>query len=549
MNSPESFIPAPKADLSTPKSLAPLQFFPKINPPITLPHFAVVLFRGMNPSMLPNVAPRKVLHFLLALLPALLYADRHFALAGNHNTLDPATPNATAPRPNVILIYMDDMGYADIGPFGGDTTLTPNLNQLATSGRRFTDFYVAQSVCSASRASLMTGCYNVRIGIQGALGPKSRNGLNPAETTIAEICRSQGYATACFGKWHLGHRQPFLPLQHGFDQYFGLPYSNDMWPFHPEVLHLPLDERLKTWPHLPLFENNNVIDPEVTAEEQTRLTRQYTERAVAFIESSRNRPFFLYLPHTMVHVPLFAGKEFQDKTGKGSFADVLAEIDWSVGQLVTTLQRLRLENNTLLIFTSDNGPWLSYGNHAGSAGPLREGKGTMFDGGCRVPCLMKWPAAIPPGTVCSEPVMTIDLLPTIAELIGAPLPELPIDGLSIAPLLRDNNQKSPHEALYFYWGPELQAIRSGQWKLHFPHNYRTLAGKPGGSNGTPARYENAIIEESLFNLASDPGESRNLAAEHPEIVAQLRTLAEAARDELGDTNRKGRGQRPAGTDQ
>lgn len=456
--------------------------------------------------------------------------------------------SANAPRPNVIIIYMDDMGYADIGPFGGDQTITPNLNQLAADGRRFTDFYVAQAVCSASRASLMTGCYNVRIGIMGALGPKSRIGLNPSETTLAEVCRSQGYATACFGKWHLGHSRQFLPLQQGFDQYYGLPYSNDMWPFHPEVLHLPMEERLKAWPQLPLYEGNDVIDPEVTAEEQTLLTRQYTERAVAFIESSRSRPFFLYLPHTMVHVPLFAGEQFRGKTGKGTFADVVAEIDWSVGRIVDTLRRLGLEQNTLLVFTSDNGPWLSYGNHAGSAGSLREGKGTMFDGGCRVPCLMKWPAAIPPGTVCHEPAMTIDLLPTVAELIGAPPPELPIDGLSIAPLMLGEHQKSPHEALYFYWGPELQAVRSGPWKLHFPHAYRTLAGKSGGRDGMPARYQNANIEESLFDLASDPGESRNVASEHPEIVARLKTLADLARNELGDTNRKGRGFRPAGAD-
>ncbi len=461
----------------------------------------------------------------------------------------PATPAASiAPRPNVIIIFMDDMGYADIGPFGGDQSLTPHLNQLAASGRRFTDFYVSQAVCSASRASLMTGCYNVRVGIQGALGPKSRNGLNPAEVTIAEICRSQGYATACFGKWHLGHHHQFLPLQQGFDHYYGLPYSNDMWPFHPEVLHLPLEERLKTWPQLPLYEDNSIIDPEVTAADQTLLTRQYTERAVAFIEANRDRPFFLYLPHSMVHVPLFAGKDFQGSTGRGTFADVVAEIDWSVGQIVSTLQQLELERNTLLVFTSDNGPWLSYGNHAGSAGPLREGKGTMFDGGCRVPCLMKWPAAISPGTVCSEPAMTIDLLPTIAELIEAPLPEQPIDGLSITGLMCGENQKSPHDALHFYWGPELQAIRSGQWKLHFPHAYRTLAGKPGGSDGMPARYQNARIEESLFDLTSDPGETRDVAAAHPEVVQQLRTLADKAREELGDLNRKGRAQRPAGTE-
>jgi arylsulfatase A-like enzyme len=449
-----------------------------------------------------------------------------------------------SPKPNIVLIFMDDMGYADIGPFGGDPQLTPHLNQLAADGRRFTNFYVSQAVCSASRASLMTGCYNVRIGIQGALGPKSRNGINPAETTLAELCRSQGYATACFGKWHLGHLPQFLPLQHGFDRYFGLPYSNDMWPFHPEVRHLPPAERLKAWPNLPLYENNSVIDPEVTAEDQQLLTRQYTERAVKFIEDSHAKPFFLYLPHSMVHVPLFAGKDFLGKTGKGLFADVLAEIDWSVGQIVETTRRLGIENNTLIIFTSDNGPWLSYGNHAGSAKPLREGKGTMFDGGCRVPCLMKWPGRIPPNSVCHQPAMTIDVLPTFAELLGAPLPAHPIDGLSITPLMTGENQPSPHEALYFYWGNNLQAIRSGKWKLHFPHPYRTLNGEPGGTDGIPAPYQNATIEESLYDLENDPGESKDVASEFPDVVARLRTLAGTARKELGDGSQKGTAVRP-----
>ncbi|MEY2725756.1 MAG: Arylsulfatase [Planctomycetota bacterium] len=480
--------------------------------------------------------PHPILPAAAALLVALAFLTTPLAAAGL--AAPPASP------PNIILVFMDDMGYADIGPFGGDATLTPNLNQLAKDGRRFTDFYVSQAVCSASRASLMTGCYNVRIGIQGALGPKSRNGINPAETTIAELCRSKGYATACFGKWHLGHLPQFLPLQNGFDRYYGLPYSNDMWPFHPEVLHLPLEERLKTWPHLPLYQNNEVIDPEVTAEEQTLLTKHYTERAVQFIEDSRSKPFFLYLPHSMVHVPLFASKEFQGRTGKGTFADVLAEVDWSIGQLVETTRRLGIEHNTLFIFTSDNGPWLSYGNHAGSAKPLREGKGTMFDGGCRVPCIMKWPAAIPANSVCNQPAMTIDILPTIAELINAPLPQLPIDGLSITALMTEENQTSPHDALYFYWGSDLHAVRSRNWKLHFPHPYRTLNGQPGGTDGIPARYQTASIEEALYDLTTDPGESNNLASQHPEIVTQIKLLANKARTELGDGKQKGSATRP-----
>jgi len=455
--------------------------------------------------------------------------------------------SAASVTPNIVLIFMDDMGYADPGPFGGTAELTPNLNEMAAQGRRFTDFYVSQAVCSASRASLLTGCYNIRIGIQGALGPKSTIGLNSGEMTLAELCQQKGYATACFGKWHLGHEVPFLPLQHGFDEYFGLPYSNDMWPFHPEVMHLPMEERLRNWPNLPLIENNSVIDAEVTAEDQKQLTRQYTEKAVSFIERNRRQPFFLYVPHSMVHVPLFAGAEFEGKSGRGAFSDVLMEIDWSVGQIVQTLRRLQLEDNTLVIFTSDNGPWLSYGNHAGSAGPLREGKGTMFEGGCRVPCLMKWPARIKPGSTCSEPAMTIDLLPTIAEFLGGTLPDHPIDGKSISELMcGDADSTSPHEALYFYWGPELQAVRSGVWKMHFPHDYRTLNGAPSGTDGIPVKYKNSEIGEALFDLSKDPGETTNVLQLHPEIAQKIRTLADVARQELGDGAIKGSGLRAAG---
>lgn len=466
------------------------------------------------------------------------------ALAGFHS----ASLTAAEKTPNIVLIFMDDMGYADPSPFGGDPQLTPHLAELAARGRRFTDFYVAQAVCSASRTALLTGCYNVRVGIQGALGPQSRIGINPDETTLAEICRQKNYATACFGKWHLGHHLPFLPLQHGFDQYFGLPYSNDMWPFHPEVRQLPMEERLKRWPHLPLIENNTIINPAVSAADQTELTRLCTEKATAFIDRCGNQPFFLYLPHSMVHVPLFAGSSFQNRSGKGLFADVLMEIDWSVGRIVETLRKNNIEDNTLIIFTSDNGPWLSYGDHAGSAAPLREGKGTMFDGGCRVPCIMTWPAQIPPGTVCRAPVMTIDILPTVAELLNTELPKAPIDGLSIRNLLvGPESDQSPHEALWFYWGNELQAIRSGRWKLHFPHDYRTLQGVPAATGGIPASYRTARIEESLFDLQQDPAESTNLLAQYPEVAANLRRLAETAREQLGDGRRKGSAVRPAGS--
>ena len=431
---------------------------------------------------------------------------------------------------------MDDMGYADIGAFGAKAYPTPHLDQMAKEGRKFTDFYVTQAVCSASRAGLLTGCYNVRIGINGALGPRSNIGLNPDETTIAEICKQKGYATACFGKWHLGHHQKFLPQQHGFDEYFGLPYSNDMWPFHPGVLHLPMEERVKRWPHLPLIEGNKVINPQVSGKDQEKLTTQYTERTVSFIEKNKDKPFFVYLPHSMVHVPLYVSEKFKGKSGAGLFGDVMMEVDWSVGEIMKVLRKHNLHKNTLFIFTSDNGPWLNYGDHAGSAAPLREGKGTMFDGGCREPTLAWWPGTIPANSECKEPAMTIDLLPTIANRIGTDLPKHRIDGKDIWSLFVSDG-KSPHEAYYFYYGNQLQAVRKGKWKLHFPHGYRTMAGKPGGTGGIPTNYTQAKIGLSLFDLDSDIGETRDLKDKFPEITNQLKSLREKFHKDLQKTKR------------
>jgi arylsulfatase A-like enzyme len=443
--------------------------------------------------------------------------------------------------PNFVIIFIDDMGYADIGPFGAQGYQTPALDRMAREGRIFTDFYVSQAVCSASRASLMTGSYNVRVGIFGALNHRAEHGLSAREMTLAEVVKQKGYATACYGKWHLGHHPKFLPTNHGFDEYFGLPYSNDMWPYHPTAG--------KDYPSLPLIEGVRVIDSDVTGEDQAQLTRLYTERAVRFIERHKDRPFLVYLPHTMVHVPLFVSERFRGKSRRGLFGDVVEEVDWSVGEILDTIRRLGLERQTMVIFTSDNGPWLSYGDHAGSAGPLREGKGTMFDGGCRVPAVMWWPGRIPAGTRCSEPAMTIDILPTIARLVGARLPSHPIDGKDIWPLIAgEPGARSPQEAYYFYWGQELQAVRMGRWKLHFPHTYRTLAGRPGGSGGQPAPYEEARIELSLFDLAADVGETSNVADRHPDVVARIGKLADKMRAELGDsaTGQKGKGVREPG---
>lgn len=459
-----------------------------------------------------------------------------------------AQPSDSKKRPpNIVLIFMDDMGYADIGSFGATAYKTPYLDQMAKQGRRFTDFYVTQAVCSASRAGLLTGCYNVRLGILGALGPSSKNGLHSDEVTIAEVCKQRGYATACYGKWHLGHHKQFLPMQHGFDDYFGLPYSNDMWPYHPGVMHLPMKERLKRWPHLPLIDKNEVVNAQVSGKDQEQLTTQYTEHAVGFIEKNKDRPFFLYLPHSMVHVPLYVSEKFKGKSGAGLFGDVMMEVDWSCGQIFEALRKHDLDDNTLVIFTSDNGPWLSYGDHAGSAGPLREGKGTMFDGGCRESTIMRWPGQIPADSVCKTPAMTIDILPTIAHLIGAKLPDHKIDGKNIWPLLAGNDKaESPQEAYYFYYGRQLQALRSGKWKMHFPHGYRTMDGRPGGTGGKPNRYRQKKIGLALYDLEADIGESKDVKDEYPEVVARLQALGERMREDLGDQNRRGSGTRAVG---
>ncbi|MAD33938.1 MAG: arylsulfatase [Planctomycetes bacterium] len=452
--------------------------------------------------------------------------------------------------PNLVVIFIDDMAYADIGPFGGKVP-TPNLDRMAAEGMRFTDFSVATAVCSASRAALLTGCYHRRVGISGALGPRSKHGLHEREMTLAEVCKQRGYATACYGKWHLGHHPKFLPTNHGFDEFFGLPYSNDMWPLHPAYAHLPTEaeRRKKGYPALPLIEGVEVVDPEVTGEDQEMLTTWYTERAVSFIERNKDRPFFCYVPHSMVHVPLFVSDKFKGKSGAGLFGDVVMEIDWSVGQILAALQDHGVDRDTMVVFTSDNGPWLSYGHHAGSSGIYREGKGTMFEGGIREPTIVRWPGRVPAGATCAEFASTIDIVPTFAKLIGAELPDHKIDGRDIAPLLfGEDGAKSPHDAfLHYYAGGQLQAIRDARWKLHFPHNYRTMDGRPGGQDGSPNPYSQASIGLELFDLDNDPGETTDVASKHPAVVARLQALADAARDDLGDklTKAKGRGVRPA----
>jgi len=456
-----------------------------------------------------------------------------------------ALPAASRP-PNIVIIFTDDQGYADVGVFGAKGFETPNLDRLAREGTRFTNFHVAQPVCSASRAALLTGCYPNRIGIHGALGPNARHGLNTNEVTLAELFKAKGYATGMAGKWHLGRPAPLLPIHQGFDEYLGLPYSNDMWPSHPEA-------KKGTYPPLPLIEGDEVLDAEVTPAEQAQLTTLYTERAVKFIERNRDQPFFFYLAHSMPHVPLHVSDKFKGKSRQGLYGDVVMEIDWSVGEIMKTLTKHKLEADTLVIFASDNGPWLSYGSHAGSAAPLREGKGTNWEGGTRVPCIMRWPGRIPAARSSDAMFMSIDLFPTLAGLVGAELPAHKIDGLDVWPILAGRaGATNPHDAYFFYYHQnQLEAVTSGdgRWKLMLPQTYRTLGGQPGGADGLPVKYQNQkIVTPELYDLKNDIAETANVAGEHPDVVQRLLACAERARADLGDAanKRQGNGLREPG---
>ncbi len=370
-----------------------------------------------------------------------------------------------ARMPNIVIIFTDDQGWGDLSCYGSSDVQTPHIDRLADEGMRFTDFYVSQPVCSASRASLMTGCYANRVGISGALSSDANIGLHPDEHTLAEVVKPLGYATACFGKWHLGHHPRFLPTNQGFDEYFGIPYSNDMWNAHPDWP--------KNHPRLFWYENDKPADPIDDLDDQEQITRRLTAKAVEFIHRQGDHPFLLYVPHSMPHVPLGVGPQFRQSTRYGPYADVIREIDWSVGQVRAALEQEHVLDDTIIFFSSDNGPWLNFGDHAGTTGGLREGKGTTFEGGVRVPLVVRYPRLVPAGHTCPEPAMTIDLLPTLVELTGGQPPSRDIDGMSMLPLLRgDPKATSPHDALFFwYHDRELQAMRMGRWKLHFAHTY------------------------------------------------------------------------------
>lgn len=450
----------------------------------------------------------------LTILAALLLAPlAALAAAGA-----PAKPAGA--KPNFIVIFTDDQGYGDLGSFGSTTIRTPHLDRLAQEGRRFTSFVSASSVCSPSRAALLTGSYPKRVGMhQGVLFPTSTTGLNPAEHTIADHLKQQGYATACFGKWHLGHHPEVLPTANGFDTYFGIPYSNDM--NHPDNKGKPksgpdgMDElwadpasTLTKW-KTPLLENEKIVELPV---DQRTITRRCTDRGVAFIKENQTRPFFLYLPYSMPHIPLYVPDDVRDPDPKRAYINTIEHIDTEVGRIFDTLRELDLAKNTYVIFTTDNGPWLPFKHHGGSAGPLRDGKMSTFEGGHRVPCIMWAPGRIPAGTVSNALASTIDLLPTIAALTGAPLPVgRAIDGVDISPLLTSDVRSPRRDFLYYSRNGRLEGIREGDWKLLVKQPERQ--GQPDPS---------AKAEVMLFNLADDLGEKDNRAAAKPDIVERLR---------------------------
>ena len=440
--------------------------------------------------------------------------------------------------PNIILIYADDLGYGDLSSYGATGYLTPNLDRLATEGMRFTDFEVAQAVCSASRAGIMTGCYPNRVGIGGALNPHSTIGLHPDEETIAELVKRAGdYKCGIFGKWHLGHHKPFLPSNQGFDEYVGVPYSNDMWKYTygMELATPETHARKASFPELPIIAGDTVWRTIEDLSGQDELTTISTEHAVRFINENKDNPFLLCVPYSMPHVPLGVSDKFRGKSAHGLYGDVIMEIDWSVGEIVQALEDNGLADNSLVIFTSDNGPWLNFGNHAGSTGGLREGKGTSFEGGQRVPCIMKWPGVIPAGTICNQLASTIDLFPTFADMLQLELPDRIIDGVSILPLLKNQPGARPRDIFYYYYEFDaLEAVRKNNWKLVFPHSHRTYEGYAPGMDGLDGMTGTGTTELALHNLRRDPGERYDVKDQHPDIVEALEKIAEIAREDLGD---------------
>jgi arylsulfatase A-like enzyme len=456
----------------------------------------------------------------------------------------------TKPRlPNVIIIFMDDMGYGDVGVNGALQFTTPRIDRMAAEGIRFSNFVVAQAVCSASRTGLLTGCYPNRVGISGALRPTDSIGIAASETLIPEVLRERGYNTGMVGKWHLGHHRPFLPLQHGFDEYYGIPYSNDMWPIAYGGGAPKAGEPKSKMPFPPIIDGNEKVAEVLSMDDQALLTKKYTERAESFIRRHARSPFFLYLAHSMPHVPIAASEAFRGKSKQGVYGDVLMELDWSVGRILDVLKELKLEEETLVIVTSDNGPWMNFGNHAGSSGGFREAKGTVFEGGHRVPMIARWKGRIPAGSICNELASTLDLLPTIASFTGARLPEQQIDGVNIEALFTRGSGEGRKEFFYYYGRNELRAVRNGDWKLLLPHRSQSYEEMKPGRDGFSGPTKQVNVPLALYDLRRDPGERYDVKDHYPEIVKELQELALKARRDLGDdlTEEKGTGRRPAGS--
>lgn len=441
--------------------------------------------------------------------------------------------------PNIVFILTDDLGFQDLSSYGSKITNTPNLDKLAQEGALLKSYYSTQAVCSASRASILTGAYSNRIGFSGALGPNSKKGINPEELLLSEMLKTKGYKTAIYGKWHLGDDKKFLPTRHGFDDFFGILYSNDMWPFHAEYPN--------SYPDLMLYENENPIE---VIKDQSNLTMSLTSKSIKFINKNKDSPFFLYLAHPQPHVPLFASSKFNGRSKSGLYTDVIEEIDNSVGMIMKAIRNNDLEKNTIVVFTSDNGPWLSYGKHSGSTGIYREGKGTTWEGGQRVPCIVWFPKDIKANSVISTPLMGIDWVPTFASVTKAKLSKNKIDGKNIWSTLTQESEEDPHEALFFYYHlNSLHGVRYGDWKMYFPHRYRTLNGKEGRDDGKPIKYQYVNLEKTeLYNLKEDPSEKNNVYDQFPEIVRKINLLADEKRDEIGDdlTGKIGSENRPIG---
>lgn len=427
-------------------------------------------------------------------------------------------------KPNVVVIFIDDLGYADIGPFGATKQKTPNLDRMAKEGMKLTSFYAAP-VCSVSRAQLLTGCYGARISVPGVYFPGGGQGLNPKELTVAERLKSLGYATACVGKWHLGDQPDFLPTKQGFDHYFGIPYSNDM-----QRKAVGGTEAVS-----PILRDDKVAEL-MTDEQQSTLVERYTAEATNFIRESKDHPFFLYFAHSAVHTPIHPGAAFRGKSSNGRFGDWVEEMDWSVGRVLETLEELKLSENTLVLFTSDNGPWLVRKEDGGSALPLRGGKGSTWEGGVRVPTIARWPSKIKPGSVCNTVAGTIDLMPTAVALAGGSVRADPvIDGRDISPLLFGETTTAAREAHYYFSGYNLQAVRQGPWKLALAPQATGMSGAPEDDSKTVPR---------LYNLDEEINEQTNLAGKHPDMVAKLQALADKMSAQIGGNNPASR--RPAG---